>query len=275
MFRILVRLFAVAVAVAGVLALGAVLLKSPSHDRDWQTAYARLPSASFVGDRVAVRNIRNFAYHPDGTVKHARYYDRTYDLGRLTELWYGISHFYDYGLAHTFLSFGFEDGTRLVVSVEARQEIGQSYHPVTGLFRNYHLIFVLADERDVVGVRTHIRDERVYLYKIRVELEKVRRLLEIMLRRTNEIHAAPEFYNTITDNCTTAILEHVERLSWFDMFFDYRILLPGYSDEVAYELGILDGNGALPELRAAALLDPARTALDDPDFSVKIRRGRN
>ncbi len=131
MFRILVRLFGAAIVVAGTSVVGFMLLKSASHNRNWQTVYARLPSASFDGGYVTIRNIRNFVYHPDGTVKQARYDDRTYDLGRLTELWYGISHFYDYGLAHTFLSFGFEDGARLVVSIEARQENLNS-HPAYG-----------------------------------------------------------------------------------------------------------------------------------------------
>jgi hypothetical protein len=273
LFRILVRLFAAVVAVAGALAVGWLLLKSPSHDRDWKTEYARLPAAEFDGDRVTIRNVRNFSYRPDGGIRAATYGDRTYDLSGVKDLWYGISHFYDYGLAHTFLSFGFEDGSYLVISVEARQEIGESYHPFTGLLRNYELIFVVADERDVIGLRTHIRGERVYLYKIRNDRAKVKRLLTIMLDRVNEIHTRPEFYNTLTDNCTTSILRYAERLSWVDRYLDYRVLLPGYSDELAYEIRVLATDLSLTELRKLSRLDPTRTDIDDPGFSVKMRGG--
>ena len=274
MFQAIARLIGLAAVVAVASMVGFVLLKTPSHDRNWKTEHARLPVAEFEEQRVTVRNVRNFSYNPDGGIREAEYFDHTYDLGKVTELWYGISHFYGYGLAHTFLSFGFADGARLVLSIEARQEIGETYRPLTGLFRNYELIFVIADERDVIGVRTHVRGERVYLYRIKANLEYIRRFLRIMLDRVNGIQTRPEFYNTIIDNCMTGILEHVEGLSWFDIFFDYRVLLPGYSDEVAYELGILVGDGSLAELRAAARLDPARTAIDDQDFSDKIRRGR-
>lgn len=245
--------------------------KSPSHDRNWKTEYEVLPTAKVDGETLIVQNLRNFTYRSDGTIADAAYEDRVYDLRDLKELWYGISHFYPYGLAHTFLSFGFGGDEFLTVSIEARQEKGESYHPATGLLRNYELMFVLADERDVIGVRTHIRKERVYLYRIDATLEKVRRMLDIMLGRVNDIKTQPEFYNTLTDNCTTSILKHAERLSWADIYLDYRVLLPGYSDEVAYELGILSTDVPLSELRVRSRLDPARTSINDQSFSWKIR----
>ena len=249
------------------------LARSPSQERDWKTEYAVLPSASIDGTLLNVRNVRDFRYSPDGSVAEARYEDRTYDLRGLEELWYGISHFSSNGLAHTFLSFGFKDGENLVVSIEARQETDESYHPVLGLLRNFELVFVLADERDVIGVRTHIKKERVHLYRIEASSREIRRMLDVMIGRVNDIHEHPEFYNTLTDNCTTSILKHVEQLSWADIYLDYRALLPGYSDEVAYELGALPNHVPLSALRQRSLLDPGRTPIDAPDFSAKIRGG--
>ena len=187
MFRDIKILLSLAAVVAVASMVGFVLLKTPSHDRNWKTEHARLPVAEFEDEWVTVRNVRNFSYNPDGRIREAKYFDRTYDLGKVTELWYGISHFYGYGLAHTFLSFGFADGARLVLSIEARQEIGETYRPLTGLFRNYELIFVIADERDVIGVRTHVRGERVYLYRIKANLEYIRRFLRIMLDRVMDL----------------------------------------------------------------------------------------
>ena len=251
--------------------VASIAFKSPSHQRNWKKEYAVLPAVDFDGSRVKIRNIRNFSYGSSGAILKARYYDKQFEISELKSLWYGISHFYDYGLAHTFLSFGFANGAFLTVSVEARQEIGESYHPVTGLLRNYELIFILVDERDIVGLRTHIRKERLYLYEINVPLPAIERLLRIMLRRVNEIRERPEFYNTLTDNCTTSLLRHAKRLSLWDIYFDYRVVLPGYSDELAYELRVIPTDAPLSEVRERYRLDPSRTSLDDPAFSRKIR----
>ena len=139
-----------------------VAFTHPSHDRDWKTEFAVLPKVAFAGDSMTIKNIRNFSYAADETVREASYYDGTYDLSTLTSIWYGISHFSGYGLAHTFLSFGFAGGKYLTISIEARQEVGESYHPLEGLLRRYEIMYVVADERDVIGLRTHVRGEKVY-----------------------------------------------------------------------------------------------------------------
>jgi hypothetical protein len=261
------------VAIVGVSAFFAsILLKSPSHDRQWKTEYRVLPRVEFDGDVVTVRNIRNFSYNADGSIRAADYYDRSFDLARLSSVSYGISHFYDYGLAHTFLSFGFDDGHHLVISIEARQEIGEAYDPFDGLLRNYELIYVVGDERDIIGLRTHIRKERVLLYRINVERERIVDLFGSMARRINQIHARPEFYNTLTDNCTTGIVRYARRLSFYDKYLNYKIILPGYSDELVYKIGLIPNHVPLSEIRARAVIDPKATTLDDPEFSKKIRR---
>jgi hypothetical protein len=254
----------------GVLILG-VFAKQPSHERDWKTEYAVLPQAFFQSEKLTIHDLRNFTYNPDGSVREAHYEDRTYDLSKLEGLWYGISHFFDYGLAHTFVSFGFRDGQYLTISVEARQAEGQSYHPLRGLLREYELIYLATDERDVIGVRTHVRGERVHLYEVKVETEKMRRLLFAMLGTMNEIYQAPTFYDTLADNCTTNILQHAERLSVWDIYLDYRGLLPGYSDSLIYEIGAFDTSVPLEDLRRKSRIDPAVTDIDDPQFSRKIR----
>lgn len=248
-----------------------MVLKVPSHDRDWQTAHAVLPTVTFDGDVVSLHNIRNFSYRPDGAVEQAGYYDADYDLAALSSVWYGISHFGGFGLAHTFLSFGFDDGRFLALSVEARLEDDETYGALAGVLRRYELIYVIADERDVVGLRTHVRAERVYLYPLILTVEARRGLLVAMLRSAEEIARRPTFYNTLTDNCTTNIVKYAQEVSFLRRVFDYRILLPGYSDGLAYDLGLIANDSPLEDSRQAARLDPARVALDDPDFSFKLR----
>lgn len=263
---------AILVGVALVLLALFVRLRTPSHEGDWQATHAVLPYAEIEGDLLTVRNLRNFAYGADGEVREIRYEDRGYDLAALDSLWYGLSHFASFGLAHSFLSFGFADGGYLALSVEARLEKHQTYHPLLGLLRTYELIYVAADERDVVGVRTHVRHEEVLLYQIRVPPATAKQLLLVMLGTMNEIHDRPRFYNTLLDNCTTNILQHAEQLTRWDLFTDYRVILPGYSDGLAYQLGAIANDLPLAVARDRARIDPESVRLDDPAFSRAIRR---
>lgn len=273
MFRRIRRPATLAVG-AGMATLAAVLLlKQPSHERGWKPEYARLPAVARTGDLATVTNVRDFAYRDDGTVLEARYRDETLAIAKLSSAWYGIAHFADHGLAHSFLSFGFDDGRYLAFSVEARQEFGEDYGLIGGLLRNFELIYVVGTERDIIGLRTHIRKNRVLLYELSLSAQRRRALFEDMLRSVAALQAAPSFYNTLTDNCTTNIVQHADELSAFERFFDYRILLPGYSDGLAVEIGAVATDLPLEQLRAASRLDPDGIALDDPDFSTRIRRG--
>jgi hypothetical protein len=248
-----------------------LLLRTPGHDKNWKAGQAVLPYVEFNADHVRIRNVRNFSYRPSGEVKDARYEDRVYDLNALESVWYGISHFAPFGLAHTFLSFGFQGGEYLALSIEARLEEGETYNPFLGLLRKYEIIYVLGDERDVIGVRTHINKGKVYLYELVVQPSTARRVLTAMLAIVNEIHGTPVFYNTLIDNCTTGIMRHAERLSRWKRLTDYRILLPGYSDKLAYEVGVIRNDVPFTQLQEQSLLDPRNAAIDDPQFSIRMR----
>jgi hypothetical protein len=139
----------------------AMILRVPSHDRDWRPGHARLPNVTLAGDRVSIEGFRDFSYGPGGTPSETRYQEESYRLSEIESLWYGISHFGPFGLAHTFLSVGFADGRYLALSIEV-------YNPLLGLFGAYELIIVAGSERDVIGLRSHRRGERVYLYRIDV-----------------------------------------------------------------------------------------------------------
>ena len=249
----------------------AMILRTPSHDRDWKLEYQRLPKAVVEGDEVRIEGVRDFSYDPKGQISKAAYLDQTYRLSELESLWYGISHFGSFGLAHTFVSFGFADGRHLAISIEARQAAGQNYNPFLGLFGAYELIVVAGTERDIVGLRSHVRGERVLLYKVNIPKPRARDLFLAMLGRMNDIERAPEFYHTITDNCAVAIWRYSNRISAFQRYTNPKLLLPGFSDEVAYELGLIFNGIDIERLRRKALVDPGRSSLDDPLFSEKIR----
>ncbi len=256
-----------ALAGAGIFSL-LLLLRSPSHDREWIAGQDRLPEVVFEGDVASLRNVREFRYDATGAVAEPRYEDRRYDLTQLDSVWYGISQISSFkGVAHTFLSFGFSDGTYLAVSIEARREVGEDYGPIRGLFRNYEVIYVLGDERDVIGLRSHVQRLPVRLYRIAIPPEEGAWLLRALLEEADEINRTPRFYNTLIDNCTTGIAKYATPMPAWRRLLDYRIVLPGYSDRLVRDLGLL-GPGDTSD---RALLDPARGTPDSEAFSQDIR----
>ena len=245
----------------------------PSNDRVWAADQRVLPVAEFAGDSVTVRNVRNNRYRST-TDYDIAYEDRTYDLRALESLWYVVEPFSDWeGAAHTFLSFGFADGQYVSVSIEIRKEEGEEFSAWKGLLRRYEIMYVVADERDVIALRTNHRKDDVFLYPIRASEEQMRSLFISMLERANALSAQPEFYNTLTNTCTTGIVEHLNALVEEDVsLWDRRVLAPGYSDTLAYELGLIDTDLPVEEIRSRFRINAlAEQYADDPAFSQRIR----
>jgi hypothetical protein len=180
-------------------------------------------------------------------------------------------------LAHTMLSFEFAtpDGPPqyLCASIEIRKEQGETYAAWKGSARQYELMYVLADERDVVQVRTNHRGEDVYRYRTTATPDQARLLLVDVLARANQLAARPEFYDTVSNNCTTNLVDHINRIRPGRVTYDYRVLLPGYSDKLAYDEGLIVPYGTFEETKLAAYVSgKALAAADREDFSQAIRR---
>jgi hypothetical protein len=246
----------------------------PSNDRDWQPEVAVLPYATIDGDRVTVHRIRNFDYRTETDFTPA-YYDRTFDLRRLDRVDLLAAYWMGPAVAHLFLSFGFGD-EHLAISIEARKERHESYSTVAGFFRQYELVYVVADERDVVRVRTNYRKsppEDVYMFRTRGPVENGRRLFLDYLRDINELRERPRFYNALTTNCTTMIAAHAA-VNPNHIPFSWKILLSGYAPEYVYDLGRLDGSLPFADLKKRVHINAAAQAADRaPDFSRRIRFG--
>jgi hypothetical protein len=245
----------------------------PRTDRVWSPDMAVMPATRFDGDLVHVSGIRNATYRSvdDYTLE---WYDRTYDLDELESVWYLVEPFGDMkGPAHTLVSFGFADGSYLAISVELRREPGETFSPIRGLLRQYELMYVVADERDVIRLRTSHRHDQVYLYPVRADAEARQRLFVSMLERANRLREQPEFYNTLTNTCTTNIVRHVNAIAPKKVPFSYKVLLPGYSDRLAYDLGLIDTELSFEEAKARYHInDRALRHADDPEFSALIRQ---
>lgn len=254
---------------------GLPLTNVPSHQRNWDPLVAELPKADFVGNTIHIQNVRNFRYAAED-VYVPNYENRVYDLSRVQSVDFVVIPFQNAAdLAHTMISFGFADGERLAISAEARREQGESYSPVGGFLQQYELIYVVADERDVIPLRSRYRGDQVYVYRTRANPQQSQQLLVDMLDRVNQIHAKPEFYHTLSNNCTTNIRNHIEKLAPGRVPWNVAVLLPGHSDEYAYRLGLLDTQLSFPETKQRAnITQLANLYSDRNDFSDQIRQYR-
>lgn len=186
---------------------------------------------------------------------------------------YIVEPFEGIGAAHTFLSFGFNDGNFVAISVEIRKEKGETFSPLKGLLRSYELMYVIADEQDVIKLRTNYRKDSVYLYPVQTSRENMRALFVDMLNRANSLRDTPEFYNTLTNTCTTNIARHINMISPHKIPWDLRLLLPKNSDALAYELGFINNSIPLEDLRKKHLINEKALLYDnDYNFSALIRQ---
>lgn len=246
---------------------------TPSNDRNWNDDQKVLPYAEINNDLISIHNIRNFSY-TSTTDYTPSYYDKTFDLSKLKKVWYIVEPFSGIpGSAHTFLSFEFENDQFVSISIEIRKEKGETYNPIKGLFNKYEIMYVIADERDVIKLRSNYRKDLVYVYPVKTTEEKAQALFLDMISRTNNLKDHPEFYNTVTDNCTTNIVKHVDKITPDRVpLFNLRILLPANSDKLAYDLGLIDTDLTFEQVRVRYFInDQAMKYADDPNFSVKIR----
>jgi len=252
------------------------LLMPPSNNRDWQPDLTTLAWADISGEKVTIHNIRNCDYRTetDFTVRH---YDKTFDLAKLKNVDFFLVYWGSPKIAHTMMSFDFEGQGSVCFSIETRKEKGEDYSTVKGFFRQYEIVYVVADERDLVRLRTNYREqgkgEDVYLYRLQVSPEFNRKVFLSYLSEVNRLKERPEWYNALTDNCTTSIRKHT-------MPFlpnanpDWRIIVNGYIDEMLYERKRFDTSLPFAELKKRSYINPQAKAADkDPAFSRLIRVG--
>ncbi|WP_244110267.1 Lnb N-terminal periplasmic domain-containing protein [Burkholderia cenocepacia] len=247
----------------------AALIRSARAPAVWVPEYARIARVQACGSAVTVRDVRNFRYRTRDDCVPA-YYDTTFSFDAVTTVDLVVSRWTAEAIAHVFLSFGLDDGRYLAISIETRRRRGQRYSPYAGFLPLYDLVYVVADERDLIGVRTDVRRERVYLFRADVTPATARALLMDYLQRVYALERRPEFYNTLFNNCTTNILRHVRAVAP-DVGYSWKVLLSGYADRYGHDLGLLDDSMPFDALKSASEIRRPAEATIDGDFSAAIR----
>jgi len=245
----------------------------PRNDREWLPDVARPATAEIDGDIVTIHNIRNFHYRTE-TDYDEHWEERRYDLSKLTGADLFLSYWGSPSIAHTIVSWEFSDSLPLAISIETRKEKGEEYSTVKGFFREYELYYVVADERDLIGLRTNHRGETVYLYRVGMPVDRARALFVDYLTEVNRLAQRPRWYNALTHNCTTSIRGHMQDIAAAGRW-NWRILVNGYIDQLMYERGVVNTSMPYEELRKISnVTEKAKAAGDDdPRFSEKIREG--
>jgi hypothetical protein len=258
------------------LAFGILLLWwqriTPTNDRLWADDVAQITNGTIDGDRVTLRNVRNFDWRSNSDYTQ-RWESRSYDLTKLTSVDMIMSYWDGWAIAHMLISFGFDDGQHVAFSVEVRRRKNETYSELGGFFKRDGLSIIAADERDVVRVRTNIRGEDDYLYRIRMPLAAMRSLFLGYVEQADRLLDTPRFYNTITVNCTTLVYHMMKRIVGY-LPWSYRLLFTGYLPAYVYRVGGLDQRFSLEELRALGrITDRARHSDRSETFSADIRKG--
>jgi hypothetical protein len=244
----------------------------PSNDRVWADDVAEMTTGAVEGSRVTLHNVRNFDWCSNSEYTR-RWESRSYDLQRLDCVDMILSYWSTKAIAHVLISFGFNDGDHVAFSVEIRRRRGDGFSEIGGFFKKFELSVIAADERDVIRVRTNVRGEDDYLYRIRLPVPAMRSLFLAYVEQANCLAVTPRFYNTISVNCTTLVYHMVKHIVGY-LPWDYRLLLSGYLPAYVYRIGGLDTRYTLKELRAfGRITERAKKSNRSATFSADIRQG--
>ena len=254
-----------------------ILIQKPSLNREWELDQKILSEISFSWSIVDIKNIRNFKYNSVNDYE-INYYNKTYNIDKIESVYYIIEPFTEHDWpAHTMLSFWFEDWSFLVISSEIRKEVWESFSAFWWFLNKYEIVYILWDENDLIKLRANHRKDDVFMYPIKIEKETMQKVFVSALQKSDKLSKEPEFYNTLTNTCTTSILEHmniVRASYWYEKIpWSKLIFLPSHSDEIAYELWLIDTKLPLKEAREYYKINElSEKYKDDENYSLKIRK---
>lgn len=249
----------------------------PTNEKEWAADVARIAHGEIRGERLLLKNVRNFRYYRNDTTteewqEEERWESREYNLDDIQGLDLFLSYWASEHIAHVIMSWDFGEDRHLAISIETRKDIHQEYSALQGFFKQFELSYVAADEKDLIRLRTNFRKEQVYAYRLEVSQEKARALLEAYVFEMNSMVSAPQFYDALTRNCTTAIFLHTKAINPdAPPPMDWRIVVSGHLDELLYERDLLSQRLPFADLRKQSRIDLHMQAQGEKNFSRLLR----
>jgi hypothetical protein len=245
----------------------------PKLEDDWNSDCEMTTTGDIDGSKIRFNNVRNFFWRT--TRDRDESWDAFVDVNadEIKDVWFVVDHFHKiHGMAHTFLTFEFNDGTCLSFSFEARRRKGQRYHPWPGFWRHYELYLLVGYERDLLGLRTNARGNKDYMFRAITPPGKEKDLLLALTNKANSLATSGEWYHSFLTTCNTSIVGMVNRITPGRVPFTWRNFWPGYTPKAAYNLGLIEDWGGLEQTLACARVDEHATQWDgEGDYSSMIR----
>jgi hypothetical protein len=272
-WKIIVFIFKFILAVVILATIGYLILSAlttPSNTRPWAKDMAILASAKIENNLITIKNIRDAKYR---TVEDydLDYYTETFDLSKITAAYLFTDPFGTLS-AHTMMGFEFSDGKKVILSVEVRREIGEWFSGIKGMLRQYEIIYVWSVETDVVKLRTNIRKDNVYMYKMDMAKKNIAKLFTEAIIRTNELYKTPEFYNTLFNNCTTNLINQLQKVYDKKIILDWKYLAPAYAEQLGIDYDLITNGKTIEEVRQSSNISPAALKCNDcQNYSESIR----
>ena len=248
--------------------------RQPQLDAEWNSDCEMITTAAFDGSKITFKNVRNFFWRTTRDRDESWIDEVTVDTEELKHIWFIVDHFHSlHGLAHTYLTFEFNDGTCLSFSFEARRRVKHRYHPWDGLWRNYELYLLVALESDMTGLRTNARGNKDYMFRAITPPEKDKHMLQRLAQKANQLSEHPEWYHSLLTTCNTSIVRMVNRVTPGRVPFLWRNFLPGYTPRAALRLGLIEDWGGLETTLEKARIDLVAQQWDgEGGYSEMLRR---
>jgi hypothetical protein len=254
-----------------------VLLK-PSNDRQWDVGFEKLSNISREGDRVTIKNFRDFTF-VKGKRTNTDYKEVQVNIKDIQRVWFmyepfKVPPFTSFGgIAHTYFTFDFKNHEPLVVSVEARREEGETYSSYTGAFNKFELQYIWGSETDFDKQRAFSNGEGLYMFPLQLSTGSAKNLFLQMVNTSITLGNHPRFYNTLTSNCTNELAKNANAIKAGSVPLDKAWIFPGYSDEFLYRLKLIPSDKPLEQIRQKYEVSKKMRELDsDPEFSEDIRK---
>lgn len=244
----------------------------PVNNRAWVPDQEFTPAITINNNQITIKNYRNCRYRSKSDFD-IQWETKILDLEKLTGVDFVVEPFYAWrGLAHTFLTFSFADGEHVSISVEIRREQKEVYSVFAGIYWNYELTYIIGEEKDLIGLRANIRKDTVYLFPIKAKDDQIKKLFLSMLQRANNLVEKPEYYNSLFNTCSTNIARHLQENFELKFGVDFRLIFPGYADEIAFDLNLIDTDKNIDEARKTFQINNRSQFLDDGKaWSKQIR----
>ncbi len=214
----------------------------------WKKGQQQLCNVKIDGTIAIFSHVRDYDYRWVDTEADAKvmyHHDQSYDMSTITWVYlYSVPFGRNDVLSHMMLSFHFEDGRDITLSVEARRKEGESYAAMKWLMNYYKLIYVWWTKQDLVGgVRLYVRKVPVYEYQLDLTHSQAVKMFQQLIQTSHDLASHEQRYSTVTNNCVTNIRNPLYTITRKGRSWHPRLLYSGWFDRFLWRYHMIKRKG--------------------------------